>query len=309
MTRLGLLLTGVSVFGSARLEAAAVVPATSAEIRVLTDRIESHLAPIFAAHEKAAHVKVRAVYLDSGLVSRLESRQGEADLVITKDADLLDLAKQKKLLRPYSSSTIASCPARWSARAARYKSRNTLFLCNASMRAHLFRHATRGESPRRGSRVLVLSFQRWRSTPFLPTSLMPFSMRSAFALATAWSTCSRTSLAYSAWLKRSKPGARRKPSWTTSGRSPLFGSKNRDGLLATSGKSSSMQVSDSTPGQWWTCSTRWLEQGLAISLAMGLDVPLNPVAFHVARGTTSETVARLSPVRFSAELGSTLSAF
>jgi hypothetical protein len=50
-------------------------------------------------------------------------------------------------------------------------------------------------------------------------------------------------------------------------------------------------------------------RNVALSLAVGLDVPLNPVAFHVARGTTSETVARLSPVRFSAELGLTLSAF
>ena len=54
----------------------------------------------------------------------------------------------------------ASRPARWSARAARYWSRNALFHCRASMRAHLFRQATRGESPRRGSRVFGLSFQR-----------------------------------------------------------------------------------------------------------------------------------------------------
>jgi hypothetical protein len=36
------------------------------------------------------------------------------------------------------------------------------------MRAHLFRQATRGERPRRGSRVLGLLFQCWRSSARLP---------------------------------------------------------------------------------------------------------------------------------------------
>jgi len=63
------------------------------------------------------------------------------------------------------------------------------------------------------------------------------------------STCWHTSLAYSAWLKRSKPGARRKASCAMSGKSALSWSKNLAGLLATRGRSSSMMVSDSTPGQ------------------------------------------------------------
>jgi iron(III) transport system substrate-binding protein len=86
----------------------------TAEIRVITDRTESNLAPLFAAYEKSTGNTVRAVYIDQGLVSRLESRPEEADIVITKDADLLELAKKKGLLQPFSSSVIEKAvPARY----------------------------------------------------------------------------------------------------------------------------------------------------------------------------------------------------
>lgn len=77
-----------------------------AEIRVLTDRTESHLAPIFAAYQKAKGVSIKPVHLDKGLVARLESRPTEADLVITKDADLLEIARGKGLLAPHGSTKI-----------------------------------------------------------------------------------------------------------------------------------------------------------------------------------------------------------
>jgi hypothetical protein len=48
---------------------------------------------------------------------------------------------------------------------------------------------------------------------------------------------------------------------------------------------------------------------LALALALGVDVPLNPIDFQIVRGTTPETVARLSPVRLCAELGLEVSAF
>jgi iron(III) transport system substrate-binding protein len=84
------------------------------ELRVLTDRTESHLRPFFTDYEKAAGVGITAVFLDKGLISRLESRPTEADLVITKDVELMELAKQKKLLQPIASATIKKAvPARF----------------------------------------------------------------------------------------------------------------------------------------------------------------------------------------------------
>ena len=76
------------------------------EIRVLTDRTEAHLTPIFSAYEQATHVSIKTVYLDKGLISRLESRPTEADVVITRDADLLEIAKQKTLLQSHASELI-----------------------------------------------------------------------------------------------------------------------------------------------------------------------------------------------------------
>lgn len=82
------------------------------EILVLTDRTESNVAPLFAAYTKATGVRIKAVYLDEGLVARLESRPTEADVVITKDAELLEVARTKGLLQPYASSRIdRSVPA------------------------------------------------------------------------------------------------------------------------------------------------------------------------------------------------------
>ena len=75
-------------------------------IKVLTDRTESNLKPMFEAYEKEKGVKISAVYVDQGLISRLESRPTEADVIITKDAELLDIAKDKKLLQPFNSGKI-----------------------------------------------------------------------------------------------------------------------------------------------------------------------------------------------------------
>jgi iron(III) transport system substrate-binding protein len=84
------------------------------EVRVLTDRTESHLAPVFAAFEKHSGAHVRPVYLDKGLLARLESRAGEADVIITKDADLLEIANGKGLLQPLQSKALeAAIPAQY----------------------------------------------------------------------------------------------------------------------------------------------------------------------------------------------------
>jgi iron(III) transport system substrate-binding protein len=102
----GAVIAAIAVAAVALLVAVPARKPGAVEIRVLTDRTESHVAPIFAAYEKLAHVTIRAVYLDKGLISRLESRPNEADVVITKDADLLEIAKDKGLLQPMVSTQI-----------------------------------------------------------------------------------------------------------------------------------------------------------------------------------------------------------
>jgi len=102
--RAGLALAFVLVLCHCR---AASTPAPAAtEIRVLTDRTASHLEDIFTYYEKAAGVKVVTNFVGDGLLERLERRPKEADLVVTKNADLLELAKQKGLLGRFSSQEI-----------------------------------------------------------------------------------------------------------------------------------------------------------------------------------------------------------
>ena len=77
------------------------------EIKVLTDRTSDGLMqPLFDAFERDTGIEVDAVFLDEGLVARLESRPTEADVVITKDAELIELAKRKGLLAKLDSPII-----------------------------------------------------------------------------------------------------------------------------------------------------------------------------------------------------------
>lgn len=76
------------------------------ELRVITDRTESHLAPLINYYTRQTGTRVSAVYVDSGLLSRLEARPDEADVVITKTVNLLETGKAKDLLQAYSSSKI-----------------------------------------------------------------------------------------------------------------------------------------------------------------------------------------------------------
>jgi iron(III) transport system substrate-binding protein len=83
------------------------------EIKVLTDRTSDGLMqPLFEAFERDTGIEIDPVFLDEGLVARLESRPTEADVVITKDAELIELAKRKGLLAKLESPAIdRSIPA------------------------------------------------------------------------------------------------------------------------------------------------------------------------------------------------------
>jgi iron(III) transport system substrate-binding protein len=78
-------------------------------LRVISDRTDQGtLRPILDAFEARSGAKVSGVFMDQGLVNRLESRPTEADVVITKDAELLDIAAQRGLLDPIKSSKVTT---------------------------------------------------------------------------------------------------------------------------------------------------------------------------------------------------------
>lgn len=82
--------------------------APARELRLITDRTDQGvLRPMLDAFEARSGAKVTAVFMDQGLVARLESRPTEADVVITKDAELLEIAAQKGLLATFNSKTIS----------------------------------------------------------------------------------------------------------------------------------------------------------------------------------------------------------
>ncbi|MES2714487.1 MAG: extracellular solute-binding protein [Pseudomonadota bacterium] len=91
-------------------------------LRVISDRTDQGtLRPLLDAFEARSGAKVEGVFMDQGLVNRLESRPTEADVVITKDAELLDIAAQRGLLDVIGSEKInTSVPAEFRDAGGRY---------------------------------------------------------------------------------------------------------------------------------------------------------------------------------------------
>ncbi len=129
--------------------------ASAAELKVLTDRTESHLVPIFKAFEKATGITVKAVFLEKGLLARLQSRPTEADLVITKDADLLELARGKNLLQPFAS------PAVEKAVPARFRDPKSMYFSD-SYRARVLFYSRDRVKPEDLSSYAALVEKRWK---------------------------------------------------------------------------------------------------------------------------------------------------
>jgi iron(III) transport system substrate-binding protein len=75
-------------------------------IRVLSDRTESLLKPLFDVFTKQTGIPVEAVYMDKGLIDRVAGNPTEADVLITKDAELMEIAREKGFLQPHNSSLI-----------------------------------------------------------------------------------------------------------------------------------------------------------------------------------------------------------
>ncbi len=125
------------------------------EIRVITDRTEDHLAPIFEAYTKATGVPIEAVYIHEGLVSRLENRPTEADIVITKDADLMEIIAGKGLLQPLNSERIERVVP------AQYRSPDGLYFSD-SYRARVIFYSKERVSPTDLSTYENLADPRWR---------------------------------------------------------------------------------------------------------------------------------------------------
>lgn len=75
-------------------------------VRVLSDRTESLLKPLFETFTKMTGIPVEAVYMDKGLIDRVAGNPTEADVLITKDAELMEIAREKGLLQSHGSGLI-----------------------------------------------------------------------------------------------------------------------------------------------------------------------------------------------------------
>ncbi len=125
-------------------------------LRLISDRTDQGvLRPILDAFESKSGAKVEGVFMDQGLVNRLESRPTEADVVITKDAELLELAAQRGLLDPIESPKIRSTVPR------EFMGRDNLFFVDA-YRARVIFYSKERVKPSELSTYEDLASPKWR---------------------------------------------------------------------------------------------------------------------------------------------------
>ncbi|MBK8204594.1 MAG: extracellular solute-binding protein [Bdellovibrionales bacterium] len=75
-------------------------------LRILSDRTQSHLLPIFERYKERTGIEIQSLFVEKGLLARLQTSPREADIVITKDADLMEIAKEKRLISSFRSDYI-----------------------------------------------------------------------------------------------------------------------------------------------------------------------------------------------------------
>lgn len=125
-------------------------------LRLISDRTDQGvLRPILDAFEAKTGARVEGVFMDQGLVNRLESRPTEADVVITKDAELLELAAQRGLLDRIESPAIrAAIPPE-------FMGRDNLYFVDA-YRARLIFYSKARVRPEDLSTYEDLASPKWR---------------------------------------------------------------------------------------------------------------------------------------------------
>lgn len=125
-------------------------------LRVISDRTDQGtLRHTLDAFEARTGAKVEGVFMDQGLVNRLESRPTEADVVITKDAELLEMAAERGLLDRIDSPAIkAAIPPQ-------FMGRDDLFFVDA-YRARVVFYARDRVKPAELSTYEDLAAPKWR---------------------------------------------------------------------------------------------------------------------------------------------------
>jgi iron(III) transport system substrate-binding protein len=125
-------------------------------LKLISDRTDQGtLRPILDAFEARSGAKVEGVFMDQGLVNRLESRPTEADIVITKDAELLEIAAERGLLAPIDSAKIkAAIPPQ-------FMGRDDLFFVDA-YRARVIFYSKDRVKPSELSTYEDLALPKWK---------------------------------------------------------------------------------------------------------------------------------------------------
>jgi iron(III) transport system substrate-binding protein len=142
--------------------------AQAGTVRVITDRTETHLKPLFALFEKNTGIKVEAVYVDKGMMARLETRPTEADLVISSTAENLEMARKKNLLQPFTSEAISKLDKA-------FVDPDKMYVITSYRPRTLFYHKDRVQ-PEELSTYMALTDEKWKGRVSIRSGYHPYNM-------------------------------------------------------------------------------------------------------------------------------------
>jgi iron(III) transport system substrate-binding protein len=110
------------------------------EVNLLSTRQEFLLRPFLDVFEKESGIKVNVVFIQKGMLERLQARPGEADLILTVDIANLSAIAAAGLLQPYRSSIVDQ------AIPAAYRDENGLWT-GLTLRARVFYYSRKRVDP------------------------------------------------------------------------------------------------------------------------------------------------------------------
>jgi iron(III) transport system substrate-binding protein len=110
------------------------------EVNLLSTRQEFLLRPFLDVFERQSGIKVNVVYIQKGLLERLQARPGEADLILTVDIANLSAIADADLLQPYRSDVVDE------AIPAAYRDENGLWT-GLTLRARVFYYSRKRVDP------------------------------------------------------------------------------------------------------------------------------------------------------------------
>jgi len=143
-------------------------PEPSGTVRVLSDRTETHLKPLFDLFEENTGSKVEAVYSKSGMLSRLQAQPTESDIVISSTAEVMETARTENLLQAFDAKVVEGV-------ADSFVDPDRMYAIT-SYRPRSFFYSRERVKPEELSTYMALTDPKWKGRVSIRSGYHPYNM-------------------------------------------------------------------------------------------------------------------------------------